>query len=144
MLPQTFFRLVFTLLSLGLVIGAGPMHGQTISYFRQFSTPGIAGATAVTAGASGIYVFGSNTAPPGGHATGGIRKYDSRGNEAWTREFTVPHSYVSLSTAAVDETGVYVLLFLGSEPVGNDAGVTLASGDFHSGRHRPRPGRDLE
>jgi len=31
------------------------MHGQTISYFRQFSTPGIGGATAVAADASGIH-----------------------------------------------------------------------------------------
>jgi uncharacterized protein (TIGR03437 family) len=108
---------VFALFSLGLAIGARPMHGQTISYFRQFSTTGIAGATTVAADASGIYVFGSRTAPPGGQATGGIRKYDSRGNELWTREFTVPHTYVSLSKAAVDATGVYVLVFPGSEPV---------------------------
>ncbi|MEO8594078.1 MAG: hypothetical protein ABI759_12220 [Candidatus Solibacter sp.] len=92
------------------------MHGQTISDFRQFSTPGIAGTT-VTADASGIYVFESRPAPPGGHATGGIRKYDAQGSQLWTREFTVSQSYVSLSKAAADTTGVYVLIHLGSEPV---------------------------
>src|SRR5687767_12421142 len=100
MLRHTCCGLMFTLCSLGLAILARPMHGQTISYFRQFSTPGIAEATAVAADASGIYVFGSRTVPPGGQATGGIRKYDSRGNELWTREFNVPHSYVSLWKAA--------------------------------------------
>jgi uncharacterized protein (TIGR03437 family) len=109
-------RLAHTLIALGLAITTRPMHGQTISYFRQFSTPGIAEAT-VTADASGIYVFESRPARPGGNATGGIRKYDAQGNEFWTREFTVPHSYVSLRKAAADATGVYVLVFLGGEPV---------------------------
>jgi uncharacterized protein (TIGR03437 family) len=55
--------------------------------------------------------------PPGGHATGGIRKYDAQGSELWAREFAVPHSYISIAKAAVDATGVYVLVFMGSEPV---------------------------
>jgi hypothetical protein len=74
-------RLAFTLIALGLAITTRPMHGQTISYFRQFSTPGIAAGATVTADTSGIYVFESRPVPPGGHATGGIRKYDSRGDE---------------------------------------------------------------
>jgi len=108
---------LMTLAGFCVSIGARPMHGQTISYFRQFSTGGIAGATTVAADASGIYVFGTRTAAPGGQAAGGIRKYDSRGNELWTREFTVPHSYVSIPSAIVDATGVYMLAIVGSEPV---------------------------
>ncbi len=105
-----------SLIALGLGIATRPMPGQTISFLRQFSTP-IAGPTTVEADASGIYVFGSRPVPPGGHATGGISKYDAQGNELWTREFTVPHSYVSFSKAAVDATGVYVLVLVGSEPL---------------------------
>ena len=116
MFQPTCFGRIFMLFSLALAAGGRPMHGQTISYFRQFSTPGIAGAK-VAADASGIYVFESRSVPPGGQATGGIRKFDARGNEMWTREFKVPHSYVSLPAAAVDATGVYVLVFFGSEPV---------------------------
>ena len=100
----------------GLAIDSRPVQGQTISYFRQFSTPA-PGATTVASDASGIYTFESRVVPPGGHARGAVRKYDSSGNELWTREFTVQHSYVSLSKAAVDATGVYVLVFLGSEPL---------------------------
>jgi len=95
--------LAFTLIALGLAITTRPMHGQTISYFRQFTTPGMDRAAGVAADASGIYVIGNRPSPQGGSA--GVRKYDSRGNELWTREFSVS----ALGNPATDATGVYVL-----------------------------------
>jgi uncharacterized protein (TIGR03437 family) len=103
-------RLAFTLVALGLAIGARPMPGQTISFFRQFTTPGMDRATGVAADASGVYVIGNRPAPPGGGGGSGVRKYDSRGNELWTREFSAPApGNVQLIQAAADAAGVYVL-----------------------------------
>jgi uncharacterized protein (TIGR03437 family) len=91
----------------GLAIMVMALEAQTLSFFRQFSTPEINGATAVAADASGIYVFG--TRRPGyfsAHTGAGVRKYDFRGNELWTREFT-DSAYIW--RAAADATGIYVL-----------------------------------
>src|SRR6185503_7517407 len=66
-----------------------PMQAQTITFFRQFTTPAINQATAVAADASGIYVVGNRQASLGG---AGIIKYDLLGNELWTREIGVPES----------------------------------------------------
>ena len=107
--------LAFSLIALGLAISTRPMPGQTISFFRQFTTPGMDRATAVAADASGIYVIGNRPAPQGGPGSAGVRKYDSRGNELWTREFSVPAlGNVQLIKAAADATGVYVLGFGGA------------------------------
>ena len=85
-----------------------PMQAQTMSFFRQFTAPGIDSASAVAADASGIYVIG-NGASPGGLNSAGVRKYDSRGNELWTREFSVlTGARVTLSPAVADTTGFYV------------------------------------
>ncbi len=100
MLRRTCSSLAFTLLALGLAISTRPMPGQTISFFRQFSTPEMDRATAVAADASGIYVIGSR----------GVRKYDSRGNGLWTRGFSVPAlESATLVRAAANATGVYVV-----------------------------------
>ena len=107
------FGLILTLFALGLAIGVCPAQGQTMSFFRQFRTPGIGGATAVAADASGIYVFGNKAAPAGGQATAGVRKYDSGGVELWTREFSAPHKDITLWKAATDLTGVDVLALPG-------------------------------
>jgi uncharacterized protein (TIGR03437 family) len=89
-----------------VAIGAVPAQGQTMSFFRQFTTPGMDRAIAVAADASGIYVAGNRPAP-GGPGSTGVRKFDSRGNELWTREFSaVARGVVS---AAADATGVYVV-----------------------------------
>ncbi len=48
-------------IALGLVIGTGPAQGQTLSFNRQFTGPGIDRATAVAADESGIYVAGAQT-----------------------------------------------------------------------------------
>src|SRR5262249_45611300 len=104
--------LAFSLIALGLAIGIRPMPGQTMSFFRQFTTPEMDRATAVAVDASGIYVIGNRPASQGGPGSAGVRKYDSRGNELWTREFSVPTgARVTLSAAAADATGFYVLGF---------------------------------
>ena len=103
------FGLVFTLAALGLAISAHPAQGQTMSFFRQFTTPWMDRAVAVAADASGIYVAG-NKPGPGGPVSAGLRKYDSRGNEVWTREFSDPAGgNVTLYKTTTDSTGVYVI-----------------------------------
>ena len=69
------------------------MAGQTLSFFRP--TPGLNLAPmVVAANASGIYVAGS-----------GVGKYDSAGNELWTRGV----NGLGLGVAA-DATGVYIVV----------------------------------
>src|SRR5947208_5937072 len=69
-----------------LAIGALPMRAQTVSFYRPFTTPAIDYAAAVAADASGIYVMGNKWGALPGESSAGIRKYDSLGNELWTRE----------------------------------------------------------
>jgi hypothetical protein len=97
-----------------------PIEGQTLSFLRQFTTPGIDRATAVAADASGIYVVGNRAF--GVDQGGGVRKYDSRGNELWTTGFSRsgPGS-AQLVGAAADGTGVYVIGYLRA-PTGGDTG----------------------
>jgi hypothetical protein len=90
---------------LSLAINGGPILAQTISFFRHFTTPGMIQATAVASDASGIYVFGVGPGP-GDSASSGVRKYDSAGNELWTRDFTGPAE--QFFRAAADASGVYV------------------------------------
>ncbi|MEO7648937.1 MAG: hypothetical protein ABIZ80_00580, partial [Bryobacteraceae bacterium] len=93
-------------------MATSPMQAQTMSFLRQFTTPGTDRAAAIAADGSGIYVIGNRPAEQGLQAGAGVRKYDSRGAELWTREFSVPTSArVTLSAAAVDATGLYVLGF---------------------------------
>jgi hypothetical protein len=101
---------VFMVMALGVGITVGSAQGQTISFFRTFSTPGIDRATAVAADASGIYVFGIRPAPGGGEGSAGVRKYDSRGDELWTREVGAPTSGAvdSIVAAAASPAGVYI------------------------------------
>ncbi len=108
MLWHTCFGLGFTLIVLWMA--TSPMQGQTMSFLRQFTVPGMDRATAVAADASGIYVIGNR---PGRAFEGraGVRKYDSRGNELWTREFSVSEP----GRAAADATGVYVVGYVRSE-----------------------------
>jgi uncharacterized protein (TIGR03437 family) len=82
------------------------MQAQTMSFFREFTTPGMDRALAVTADASGIYVIGSRPSP-GGLISTGIRKYDSRGNELWSRELGASPS--GNPRAAANAAGVYVV-----------------------------------
>jgi len=101
--------LAITLFALGLAITTRPMHGQTISFFRQFTTAGMDRATAVAADASGIYVIGNRSASQGRPGVAGIRKYDSRSNILWTREITPPApGSVVAGKVLADTTGIYV------------------------------------
>ena len=64
MLRHSYFGLAFTLLPLWLAIGTHPMPGQTMSFLRQFTTPGMVYSTAVAADTSGIYVLLNRPASP--------------------------------------------------------------------------------
>lgn len=84
-----------------MVWSAGPACAQTLSFFRQFTTPSADRAVAVAADGSGVYVVAHN--PLRGAAS--IRKYDAGGGELWTREFTAGPQE---PRAAADGSGVYV------------------------------------
>ena len=95
-----------------ILIGAASLAAETISFFRQFSTPGMDGATAVASDGSNIYVIGNRWDPQVESSSAGIRKYDPSGNELWTREVSAPGgASVTLARAAADATGVYVIAF---------------------------------
>ena len=103
--------------SFGLIlIALGPaVQGQTISFFRDFSTPQMNRASAMAVDATGVYVFGTRPATvAGGQSAAGVRKYDGAGNELWTRDFNPPASgNITFLSAAAEPTGVYVLAGLG-------------------------------
>jgi hypothetical protein len=66
----------------------------------------------VAAHESGIYVVGNR--PERGPLDGlaGVRKYDSDGNELWTREFSIPAPGIAqFVRAAADATGIYVVAY---------------------------------
>ena len=83
---------------------------------RQFGTEARVQALGVAADASGVYVTGSIDCCgfpfPGTLGTSGadafLRKYDSEGNELWTRQFGTGDSDRA-TAVAVDGTGVYVI-----------------------------------
>ena len=54
----------FILITFGPAIVPRPLQGQTISFFREFSTPQIDRASAIAADATGVYVFGENVRVP--------------------------------------------------------------------------------
>ncbi len=93
-------------------------------WVREFGSSGPSTSTfahGVAADSSGVYAVGvTDGALPGqtGAANGGgsafIRKYDPKGTELWTREFTVAGNEQA-NAVAVNSTGVYV--------VGEAAGV---------------------
>lgn len=79
---------------------------------RQFGTAGFDGIAKVSADASGVYVVGATGgALPGQSHAGAIdafvRKYDTNGNELWTRQFGTASNDVT-NSVSVDASGVYV------------------------------------
>ncbi|MBX9602907.1 MAG: hypothetical protein K2X35_18025 [Bryobacteraceae bacterium] len=107
---------LLTLIALGLSIGARPAHGQTMTFFRQFTTPGMDRATAVAADASGIYVVGYRQCSQGRCEKAAVRKYDLLGTVLWTQELTASTSKgeTFLVSVAAHLTGVYVLGSIGA------------------------------
>lgn len=82
---------------------------------RQFGSPVVDHAYAVSAHPSGAYVAGlTNGTLPGQTSAGGfdafVRKYDSSGNELWTRQFGTAALDEALGISAV-ASGVYVAGF---------------------------------
>jgi uncharacterized repeat protein (TIGR01451 family) len=93
-------------------VAVGGASGQQIEWTRQFGSPGEDAASAVAAAPSAIYVAGgADGALPGQTNAGGVdafvRKYDTGGNEAWTRQFGSADTDRSLGIAA-DATAAYV------------------------------------
>lgn len=113
---------------------------------RQFGTAGHDEALAVATGANGVYVAGTTEGTMPGQSSAGsfdafFRRYDSAGNELWTRQFGGP-SFDFARGAGVDATGAYVAGDLGTVfPVGstdafvrkyNSSGSELWSREFGS------------
>ena len=117
-------------LALLAVVGQSEAAAQTIEWTRQFGTTANDEARAVAADATAVYVAGvinSGAALPGQSSAGGqdafLRKYDTAGNEVWTRQFGTASSESALGVA-VDATGVYVV----GSTNGTFAGQTSAGG----------------
>ncbi len=83
---------------------------QTLQWARQFATS-VADATyQIAADSTGVYLAGyaeGTLAGQIGTQEGFVRKYDSAGNIAWTREFA-PKGAFGANGVAVDDSGVYV------------------------------------
>jgi len=101
------------------------------AWTRQFGTTASDTATAVAAGATGIYVIGfASGALPGQAQAGGfdafIRKYDGDGSEAWTRQFGTSGTDVGWGIAvggsAIYATGTTTETFRGERNAGGQDG----------------------
>src|SRR5437762_2860794 len=90
-----------------------PIQAQTMSFFRQFTTPGMDRAIAVAADASGVYVFGRDFPPNASY----LRKYSPDGAEVWTTRFGDPNNPDYVVALAVDTTGAYLVGLAGQGPV---------------------------
>src|SRR6478735_4744189 len=83
------------------------LRGQTTNWYRQLPTVDV---HSVAVDAGGIYVVGSGTVAgqnQSGYNDAVIRKYDSSGNELWTREFGTPANDYGWAVTS-DGTSVYV------------------------------------
>lgn len=78
---------------------------------RQFGTGDADKAYGAAANASGVYVAGSTTgnmAQPAAGTDGFIRKYDSNGTAAWTRQISASSAEDIAYAVAVSSSGVYI------------------------------------
>jgi hypothetical protein len=95
-------------------VGADVARAQETEWLHQFSTPAFgAGAAGVAVDSSGAYVVGSTWGDLPGQSNAGlidtfVRKYDTAGNELWTRQFGTLDYDVAYGVV-VDATGVYVV-----------------------------------
>ncbi len=80
---------------------------------RQFGSNGDDAAAGIGVDSTGVYVVGEvggalpGQTSAGGHRDAFVRKYDGGGTEVWTRQFGTT-AYDSVTTIAVDSTGVYL------------------------------------
>ena len=97
--------LLFMLIALAVATVSRPARGQTLSFLHPLSGGAfgsslsngvIAGTGALAADATGVYVVGAK----------GLAKYDSQGNELWTRAFRAGEQVWG---PAADGAGVYVV-----------------------------------
>src|SRR5260221_6079285 len=88
-------------------LGSPPLQvdGQALSLFQQCNTTSISRASSIAVDDSGVYVFGYGDPKPDIGVYTGVRKFDSRGNELWTRQL----DSCCVGGASADSTGVYVL-----------------------------------
>src|SRR5215212_8253297 len=100
---------------------------------RQFGTSGIDDASGVSADSSGgVYVVGTmdsgDPLPAGEEADAYIRKYNSEGDEEWTRQFGTSSFDIALGVSADSSGGVYVAGYTGGTFPGqiNEGGETDA------------------
>ena len=104
----------FFLVALGAGIATRPMQGQTMSFFREFSTPQMDRASAIAADATGVYLFGDRPSPDRGLGSAGVTKFDSRGKQLWTRPFSAPAGEgLQFISVASEPTGIYALAVAG-------------------------------
>ena len=128
-LRDTGFRISGDDSGIYVVGSAGPLPGQTFAgvvdafvrkydlngnelWTRQFGTAAVDLAIGVTTGATGVYVVGrTDGALPGQTHEGGadafVRKFDTDGDELWTRQFGTP-SFDLARGVSVRDSVVYV------------------------------------
>lgn len=80
---------------------------------RQFGTSNSEWGSGVAVAGSAVYVTGVTNGSLPGHSNAGemdgfVRKYDTAGNELWTRQFGT-NTQESVAAIAVDTSGVYVV-----------------------------------
>jgi hypothetical protein len=100
---------------------------------RQFGISGIDDASGVSADSSGgVYVVGTldsgDPVPTGEEADAYIRKYNSEGDEEWTRQFGTSSFDIALGVSADSSGDVYVAGYTGGTFPGqiNEGGETDA------------------
>jgi len=100
--------------------------GGALQWRRQFDEPGFAcwcGPKGISGDSSGIYILGRTHNAFPGQSYGGfedtfLRKYDLNGSVLWTTQFVAPNSLTaSPAQISVNQSGVYLLIFVASESV---------------------------
>ncbi|MBI4685574.1 MAG: SBBP repeat-containing protein [Nitrospirae bacterium] len=110
-----FLSAVLLILSATLLCTVQFSEAQEVLWLRQFGTSVSDDGFKVAAdGIGNVYVVGLTAGNLPGQTSSGngdvfIRKYDSEGNELWTRQFGTPYGYgMDLPYIAVVEPNVYV------------------------------------
>jgi hypothetical protein len=122
---------------------------------RQFGTSLQDNAFAVSAESSGVYVVGITRGEFEGESSAGgfdafIRKYNSDGDEIWTRQFGTSDDFDSANDVFADSTGVYIAGNVGDSLPGQTSEGSIdafirkynSDGDEIWTRQFGTPGRD--